>query len=308
MTNWLSPESLRDFTAAKTDAHRVYTMMGCWVERFGRDYLISYTTPAQRDDVFELLQIWCETHRLPLDRIYGKHLADRENERLPAALLHGDSSLPPKTISSENGVRFGLDFSASYSAGLFIDQRANRAALHDTPPQKLLNTFSYTCSFSVVAALAGADTVSVDLSKKSLERGRDNFLLNGLDTRTDAQRTHHRFIADDVFGVIPYLKKRGEKFDAIVLDPPTFSRGSKAKIFRAEDDFGSLIDLALEVAAPQAHVLLSTNCTTLKRYDLEDIARAILDQRGLRGTFEPGALLPDIPDSAMATTLWMNLE
>jgi 23S rRNA (cytosine1962-C5)-methyltransferase len=306
--SWITPELLHAFDSAHTDAHRVHSVPGCWIERFGRDYLISYTTPAQLTDTRELLEIWCATHRLPLDRIYGKHLADKEADRLPPALLKGDSALPVKTSVSENAVRYGLDFSASYSSGLFIDQRANRVAVRQQPTHKLLNTFSYTCSFSVAAALAKSETVSIDLSKKSLERGRDNFLLNGIDTRTDAQRQRHRFIADDVFGVIPYLKKRGETFDTIILDPPTFSRGSKAKTFRAERDFGSLLELALLVAAPRARILLSTNCTRLQRHDLESIVRSTLNPLRLHGTLQPGESLPDIPDAAMPTTVWLKLE
>ena len=102
---------------------------------------------------------------------------------------------------------YGIDFGAGYSVGLFIDQRENRRFVRDVTPRTLLNCFAYTCSFSVVAASVGAKTVSIDLSKKSLERGRENFALNAL--RTD----DHRFVTDDVMEVLPRLARRGEKFD-----------------------------------------------------------------------------------------------
>ena len=92
--------------------------------------------------------------------------------------FRGETSGPMETEVQEGGLRLGLDFAAGYSAGLFIDQRANRARVHDLKPKRLLNTFAYTCSFSVVAARAGAETVSVDLSRRSLTRGEDNFRRN----------------------------------------------------------------------------------------------------------------------------------
>lgn len=307
---WLSAEVLAAFHSAKTDAHRVFNSTGCWIERFGRDYLVSHSTPRQRDLAIGELHDWCATHSLPVDRVYGKALADTESDRHAPLLLSGDAALAPQTTVSENGIRYELDFAASYSAGLFIDQRANRARWREKPAKKLLNCFAYTCSFSVAAARAGAETVSVDLSKKSLDRGRANFALNTIDTPPPAgegKPARHRFIADDVFGVLPYLKKRNETFDGIVLDPPTFARGTKAKTFRAERDFGVLLELALDVAAPGARLLLSTNCSKLQVRDLDIIARGALKNRGLNGVLTPGTTLPDIPSSAMPTTVWVEM-
>lgn len=304
--HWLSPEVLHLFQTARTNAHRVYNVPGSWIERFDRDFLISAPSESQLQSLLPDLKTWCAANSLPLDRVYGKWLADTEQDRRAAILLEGDSALSPQTTVLEESVRYGLDFAASYSAGFFIDQRANRALLKTAPPQRLLNCFAYTCSFSVVAALAGAETLSVDLSKKSLDRGRSNFTLNQIDLTPEPRR--HRFIADDVFGVIPYLRKRGEKFDVIVLDPPTFARGTKVKTFRVERDFPALLELALDVAAANARLLLSTNCTRLWIDDLERFAREAMDNRGLRASFTPGPSLPDIPDQSMPTTLWMKLE
>lgn len=307
--SWIAPETLSAFQSASTTAHRIYNQPGCWIERFGRDFLISHTTPAQRDETWPQLRDWCAAQSLPIDRLYSKTLADTEEARLAPKLIHGDAALPPHTVVTENGLRYGLDFAASYSAGLFIDQRANRELWRKWPPKRLLNCFAYTCSFSVTAAKRGAETVSVDLSKKSLDRGRSNFGLNQIETppSVNGQPLKHRFIADDVFGVLPYLKKRGETFDGIVLDPPTFARGTKAKTFRVERDFGTLFEIALDLATPNARILLSTNCTRLQHRDLESIARAILKQRHLRATLTPGPSLPDIPDEGMPSTVWVTL-
>lgn len=306
---WLDTNGLTAFHSTVTDAHRVYNETGCWIERFGNDFLISHTTERQRDLAIGELHDWCRTHALPIGRLYGKALADTESDRHPPQLLQGDPAQSPQTVVSENGTRYGLDFSASYSAGLFIDQRANRTLWKEAPPRRLLNCFAYTCSFSVIAASVGAETVSVDLSKKSLDRGRANFELNQIEmpAAVEGHAPRHRFISDDVFGVLPYLKKRGETFDGIVLDPPTFARGTKRKVFRVETDFPLLLDLALDLASPHARLLLSTNCTRLQLRDLERFAHNAASQRGLRASYTPGPPLPDIPPTSMPTTLWMQI-
>ncbi|NBV33696.1 MAG: hypothetical protein EBR81_07925 [Proteobacteria bacterium] len=166
----------------------------------------------------------------------------------------------------------------------------------------MLNTFAYTCSFSVVAALAGAETVSADLSQKSLDRGRLNFTLNGLDPAA------HRFIADDVQELLPRMARRKEKFDTIILDPPTFSRGNKGRRFRAEDDLQSLLSAAMEVTAPGGRILLSTNCTKLRTGDLESLARFCLKNARLNGTLQQLPALVDFPDGTAASTLWIQLR
>jgi 23S rRNA (cytosine1962-C5)-methyltransferase len=170
-------------------------------------------------------------------------------------------------------------------------------------PKRLLNTFAYTCSFSVVAALAGAETVSVDLSRRSLTRGEENFQRNALDPKAG-----HRFIADDVLAVLPRLGRRGEKFDAIILDPPTFSRNQSGAAFQVQRDFGRLVELALELAAPGARLLLSVNHSAMKIADLERAARAALKMQGRSGRLGHAAPLADFPIDDGAKTVWLEMS
>jgi 23S rRNA (cytosine1962-C5)-methyltransferase len=154
----------------------------------------------------------------------------------------------------------------------------------------------------VVAALSGAETLSVDLSQKSLDRGRLNFTLNGIDPSA------HRFIADDVQDFLPRLARRKELFDAVILDPPTFSRGNKGRRFRAEDDLESLLNAALEVSAPKGRILLSTNCTKLNVTALENIARFALKNARRQGALQRSPSLVDFPQGNPASTLWIQLK
>ena len=272
------------------------------MERFGEDVLVSYKTPQAREALLAILPEWLAGHQLSCRRIFGKHLPLRNEERTAPVLLSGDPTLPLQTTAEENETRFGIDFAAGYSAGLFIDQRANRSFLRRSGVRRVLNTFAYTCSFSVVAALAGAETVSVDLSKTSLARGRENFSLNGLDT------AQHRFLAEDVLDLLPRLGRRSETFDAIVLDPPTFSRGNKGRRFQVERDFEALLLAALEVAAPRARILLSTNCTRLPLRTLESIARFALKAKRQAADLHREPPLPDVPAEFAPATLWLLLK
>lgn len=299
---WLSHQQWAAFANSATDAHRLCTTPTGWVERFGADVLVSHKDDATRDFLGEGLISWSQEHNFEPRRIFGKFLPRQNAERFAPTLLQGDAALPLLATVLENGVRYGLDFGAGYSAGLFIDQRANRSFVRRAAPRRLLNTFAYTCSFSVVAALAGAETVSIDLSKKSIERGRENFALN------DLPAAGHRFYADDVLDLLPRLARKGEQFDVIILDPPTFSRGNKGRRFQVEQDLEGLLLAALELAAPRAKILLSTNCTRLNRRALEAIARFACKTTRQAADFHAEPALPDIPAEAAAQTLWLLLK
>jgi 23S rRNA (cytosine1962-C5)-methyltransferase len=302
MNRWISNELLAALNSEGTTAHRLFTSPSAWVERLGDDVLVSYKTDAARDAVCAGVKEWAERSGFALSRLFTRFLPRQNAERISPVLAEGDASLPLEAVVTERGVRYGIDFGAGYSAGLFIDQRANRSYVRARAPKRLLNTFSYTCSFSVTAALTGAQTVSVDLSKKSLDRGRANFAHNGLST------DGHRFIADDVLDVLPRFERRGEKFDIIILDPPTFSRGNKGRRWQVEEQVGTLLHAALELAAPGASVLISTNCTKLDRTALERTARLGLKMVRKGGDFHYEPSLPDFPAGEGARTLWLHLK
>jgi 23S rRNA (cytosine1962-C5)-methyltransferase len=154
----------------------------------------------------------------------------------------------------------------------------------------------------VCAACNGASTVNIDLSKRSLTRGRENFALNNLST------IDHRFITDDVRSVLPRLARRGEKFDAIILDPPTFSRSPGGKRFQVQHDFESLLISALAVAERDAHVLVATNCSALGERALEVMARYCLKETRRSATFHRSLPLPDFPPRTGASSIWLALR
>jgi 23S rRNA (cytosine1962-C5)-methyltransferase len=301
-TGWIDPRLLRDFQSEGTDAHRLCTIEDGWVERFGNDVLISFKTVLARDRLLQGLQTWADSVGVQVRRIFARFIPRESERREPPALIVGDPSESSQTVATERYLRFGIDFGTGYSPGLFLDQRENRRYVRHIAPKRLLNCFAYTCSFSVYAACNRASTLNVDLSKKYLSRGRENFALNNLST------IDHRFITDDVRSVLPRLARRGEKFDAVILDPPTFSRSPEGKTFQVQQDFERLLMSALAVAERDAHVLVSTNCSALGERALEVMARYCLKETCRVATFHRPLPLPDFPPRTGASSIWLALR
>jgi 23S rRNA (cytosine1962-C5)-methyltransferase len=299
---WIDRGLLQTFEAEGTNAHRLCTVDNGWVERFGRDILISFRTTAARDRLIAGLKEWAKSVDFPISRVFARFLPKKNEERETPKLLFGHEGENLQTIATEHHLKFGIDFGAGYSVGLFVDQRENRRFVRQANPEQLLNCFAYTCSFSAAAASVGAQTVNVDLSKKSLERGRQNFALNSLSTEG------HKFIADDVRPVLRRLARRGEKFDMIILDPPTFSRTKGGEAFHVESDFEELIVAALELIDGDGRILLSTNCETLSEQALERMARYGLKLSRRTGGFHRQPTPPDFPPGAGAATIWLTLR
>jgi 23S rRNA (cytosine1962-C5)-methyltransferase len=300
-TTWIERELMRDFEAEGTDAYRLWTIADGWVERLGRDLLISFKNQAARERLTTEYFLWAEAMGFNAQRMFERFLPKRNQERQAPKLILGDSNIRSRSVVMERGLRFEIDFSGGYSVGLFIDQRENRSFVRKSAPKQMLNCFAYTCSFSLAAAVAGANTVSVDLSQKSLERGRANFALN------DLPATGHHFIADDVFEVLPRLSRKDQKFDLIVLDPPTFSRSHRGKTFQVESDFEGLLMAALEVADRNCRILLSTNCTALNQRALEVMARFCLKASRRAGSFHSEPRPVEFPPDSGASTIWLTL-
>ena len=220
--------------------------------------------------------------------IYGKRL-DRHHKEAPAHLA--GPAVDEPFLASENGMHFEISFQSGYSQGIFLDQRDNRAAIRQRmrPGMRLLNTFAYTGAFSVAAALGGAETITLDLSQVYLDWAKRNFTHNSLDPAA------HHFCKGDTFHWLRRFARQGRRFDAVVLDPPTFSRDEKGKVFRVERDFGELAALAWQVLEPGGFLLCCTNFRGIETRDFErQIAAAVPRPVQLRSSPMP-ADFTDVP-------------
>ena len=299
---WIEGELLRAFEAERTNAHRLGTAAEGWVERYGEDVLVSFKNDEIRDRLATEYLLWAERNNFAFKRVFGRFLPKENAERAAPTLLLGAPGVNLRSVVLERALQYGVDFAAGYSAGLFIDQRENRRFVRVARPKRVLNCFAYTCSFSVAAATVGASTLSVDLSRKSLERGRENFALNGLSI------SGHRFVAEDVFELLPRLQRKGEIFDLIVLDPPTFSRSRRGKTFQVGSDFERLLLTALELAGRGARILLSTNCSKLNERALQVMARFCLKTSRRAGSFHGEPLPVEFPPGSAASSVWLTLR
>jgi 23S rRNA (cytosine1962-C5)-methyltransferase len=157
----------------------------------------------------------------------------------------------------ENGLQFLVNLTDYLDTGLFLDHRVTRQMVQaEAKDTHFLNLFSYTSSFSVYAAKAGAKSVtSVDLSKTYLSWSEDNFKLNQI-----AASSAYQFIHADVK---QYLKTLPVNFyDLVVMDPPTFSNSKRMKdILDIQRDHVELINDMLKAMKPGGILYFSTNFT-----------------------------------------------
>jgi 23S rRNA (cytosine1962-C5)-methyltransferase len=263
---------------------------GIIVEEFAGRMLVS-TPGATNMPVW--LPRWLGSENRP---VYQKMLDAREKQS-PEWRCGGRADEPFEI--RENGVRFEVSFAAGYSQGIFLDQRDNRAEARRrmAPGMKLLNTFAYTGGFSVCAAIAGAETTTLDLSQPSLDWARRNFTRNGLDP------ARHHFCKGDTFHWLARFARQKRRFDGIVLDPPTFSRDHRGRVFRVETDFGELAALAAGVLAPGGWLLCCTNFRKLAPMQFERQILAALP-RPAAASHRP--MPPDFTDRPYLKSLWLQ--
>jgi 23S rRNA (cytosine1962-C5)-methyltransferase len=171
----------------------------------------------------------------------------------PPAPVRGVAA-PAELAILEEGLPLLARLGDGLSTGLFLDQRANRKRVRELAGGlRVANLFAYTCAFSVAAAFGGAvSTVSVDASVGALERGRANFEHAG---RLAAA---HTFVASDVFRWLGRAARREDRFDLVIVDPPSYSTTRHGR-FVAEDDYVSLAQAALGILAPGGRLLACTN-------------------------------------------------
>jgi 23S rRNA (cytosine1962-C5)-methyltransferase len=199
----------------------------------------------------------------------------------------------------ESGLLFEIDFQGGASSGIFLDQRMNREKLRSVARGKrILNTFSYTCAFGVSAATAGARTTNIDLSGRYLDWGKRNYQLNRI------HADDHEFLVGDVFDWLKRFRKKGRKFDLVVLDPPTFSRDRKSNIFRVQDDYGRLLELTLECLDREGLLLCCTNFRGLSPGEFLRILRSAIP--GPRKASH-GMTPPDFTGERYLKSVWLQL-
>lgn len=180
--------------------------------------------------------------------------------------------------------------------GLFPEQAVNWDYMIDKIKNsnrkiKVLNLFAYTGGATVACAYAGADVVHVDSSRGMVSWAKENIESSNLTDR------YVRFIVDDVIKFVKREIRRGNKYDAIIMDPPSFGRGSNGEVWNIEESLYPLIKLCMEVLSDNPLFFLINSYTTgMSPKVLENILYMTLDKK-YKGKISSGEVGLPMKDS-----------
>jgi 23S rRNA G2069 N7-methylase RlmK/C1962 C5-methylase RlmI len=179
-------------------------------------------------------------------------------------------------VINEGGLEFEINLSDYLDTGLFLDHRTTRSFVRDIAEgARMLNLFSYTGSFSVYAANGGAlSTTSVDMSNTYSAWAKRNLERNGFPTGN-----LHRLVTANAVEWIAGELERGERYDLIVCDPPTFSNSKKMEgVFDVQKDHPWLIETCVKLLSKRGAMIFSNNFRKFKLY--EDLVKkyALVDE------------------------------
>lgn len=149
---------------------------------------------------------------------------------------------------------------------------------------KVLNLFAYTGGASVACLKAGASVCHVDSSKGMCEWAKENVASSGLSNRPI------RFLVDDVVKFVNREIRRGHKYDAIIMDPPSYGRGANGEVWKFEDNIADLVKLCMNVLSDKPIFFLINSYTTgISSQVLENLLRINIPEKA-KGKFSHGEL------------------
>ncbi len=220
--------------------------------------------------------------------------ADASFDREDGNRWHGRTNLPKEWNIETAGIKFKLGGTDFGHLGIFPEQRAQWKWIRETMRKAvqqpaasgqrpvLLNLFAYSGGSTMAAALGGAEVCHLDASKGMVEWARENARLNGL------ADSPIRWIVDDAHKFMKREIRRGRRYDAIVLDPPTFGRGAGGEMYKIERDLKETLGLVRDLLSDTPlFVLFSSHTPGLSPV----VAENILGQLFPKATLESGEML-----------------
>ncbi|MDF2670850.1 MAG: SAM-dependent methyltransferase [Paenibacillus sp.] len=169
--------------------------------------------------------------------------------------------LPDRWVVSYDKLSFYIKPTGFKHTGLFPEQAANWSWMIEkirqaNRPIKVLNLFAYTGGASVACASAGAEVCHVDASKGVVQWAKENLQLSGLGDKPV------RFITDDVFKFVQREERRGNKYDAIIMDPPSYGRGPNGETWKLEEDLFPFVQFCTKILSDNPLFVLINSYTT----------------------------------------------
>jgi 23S rRNA (cytosine1962-C5)-methyltransferase len=193
----------------------------------------------------------------------------------------GENRLPEKWTISYGSLRFSIKPMGFKHTGLFPEQATNWDWFSELikragRPIKVLNLFAYTGGATVAAAAAGASVCHVDAAKGMVERAGENVRLSNVG------EGKVRYIIDDCKKFVEREIRRGKRYDAIIMDPPSYGRGPNGEMWKLENELYSFVELCSQVLSDNPlFVLINSYTTGLQPQVLKNIlALTIANERG----------------------------
>lgn len=188
--------------------------------------------------------------------------------------------LPESWTVNYRDLTFGIKMMGFKHTGLFPEQAANWdwfseiIKLSGRSDVNVLNLFAYTGGATMAASAAGASVCHVDASKGMVAWAKENARLSGLENRPI------RYIVDDVKKFTEREIRRGRKYDAIIMDPPSYGRGPSGEVWKIEDELFGLVELCMQVLSDKPLFFLINSYTTgLSGGVLENILNLLLKKK-----------------------------
>ena len=236
-----------------------------WIADNWKDYEVIETgggDKLERWNNFVLLRpdpqvIWKNERRHPL---WKKADADYRRSKSGGGAW-SENSLPPSWNISYRDLSFCIKPMGFKHTGLFPEQATNWDWFSDLiknagRPIKVLNLFAYTGGATVAAAKAGASVCHVDASKGMVAMAKENAALSGLASAPI------RYIVDDCRKFIEREIRRGNRYDGIIMDPPSYGRGPTGEVWKLEECIDDFVSLSAGVLSDNPLFFLLNSYTT----------------------------------------------
>lgn len=230
--------------------------------------------------------------------------ADAAFDRTEGNQWHNRGALPGHWTIRVGGIAFQLSGTDFGHLGIFPEQRAQWCWIRDTVrqacaarrrPVQVLNLFAYSGGSTLAAALGGAEVCHLDASKGMVQWARDNARLNGLEAHPI------RWITDDAHKFLCREARRERRYDAVILDPPTFGRGQNNELYKIEKDLPETLHLCRGLLSDEPlFMLLSAHTPGYTPVVLGNVLGQAAD--GLGGRTESGEMVLSGADGRVLPT------
>lgn len=189
-----------------------------------------------------------------------------------------NKNIPDRFQIHYDNLVFNLKLMGFKHTGLFPEQAYNwnmlKQKIIGKKNIKVLNLFAYTGAASIVSLSSGASVVHVDSSRGMIDWAKENVISNNLSDKPI------RFIVDDVVKFVEREIRRGNKYDIILMDPPSFGRGANKEVWDIEKDLYNLVEKCTELLSEEPILFLINSYTTgLSMTVLENILRLTVGKK-----------------------------